>query len=178
MWWLRQRWRITWFILSQMGCQQAKRKFTFTLPWPQKLVTVMYHLVGSFYYMVIRPIFSLSRIVAVHVSHWCIMHELSFIREVNMLLSHCTVRVKSTARKRKRGQVTEVNLDIFGQRSLRAKPNYRQPCTSTQKVKQFGMTYIHCAQSLAKSIPQSLSVGFSRHTGRRGEKEWKRERER
>lgn len=28
---------MTWFILSQMGCHQAKRKFTFTLLSPQKL---------------------------------------------------------------------------------------------------------------------------------------------
>lgn len=115
---------MTWFILFHISCQQAKGKFTFTLPWPQKLVNVTYHLFCTFSYMVIRPKFSLSRIV--YVSHWCIMHEIGFIRDVSVLLSQCTVQGKSTARKRKKGQVTEVHLDILGQRSLRAKPNYKQ----------------------------------------------------
>lgn len=75
----------------------------------------------------------------------------------------------------KRAQVTEVHLDILGQRSLKATPNYGQPCTSTEKEKQIGMTYIHCAQSLAKIYPTVFGSWLQRtRTGRRGERERER----
>lgn len=79
----------------------------------------------------------------------------------------------------KRGQVTEVHLDILGQRRLKAMPNYGQPCTSTEKEKQFGMTYIHCAQSLAKIYPTVFGSWLQQtRTGRRDEREREGDRER
>lgn len=53
--------------------------------------------------------------------------------------------------------------------------------TSTEKEKQFGMTYIHCAQSLAKIYPTVFGSWLQQTcTGRWGERERKggRERER
>lgn len=98
--------------------------------------------------------------------HKILMHNAwnQFHKEVNMLISQCTEKRKSTAKK---GQVMEVHLDILGQRSLRAMANYRQPFTSAQKEKQFGMTYIKSCQNLA-----------SGNIGRRGKKGEKREGER
>lgn len=81
------------------------------------------------------------------------------------------------ARRLKRGQVREMHLDIIWQRRLKATSNYGQPCTSTKK-KQFGMTYIHCAQSRAK-IYLTVFGSWQQQTriGRWGERERGRERE-
>lgn len=51
--------------------------------------------------------------------------------------------------------------------------------TSTEKEKQFGMTYIHCAQSLAKIYPTVFGSWLQQTcTGRWGERERKGGRER
>lgn len=51
--------------------------------------------------------------------------------------------------------------------------------TRTEKEKQFGMTYIHCAQSLAKIYPTVFGSWLQQTcTGRRGERERKGGRER
>lgn len=59
-------------------------------------------------------------------------------------------------RKTGRGQVKDVHLHILGQRRLRAKPKCGYPHTDTQREKQFRMTYISGAQSIAKMYPTVL----------------------
>lgn len=83
----------------------------------------------------------------------------------------------------KRGQVTEVHLDILEKRSLKAMPNYGQPCTSTKK-KNSTWNDLHslCSkscQNLSHSLWQLATADTYRGEGvkeREGERERTRER--
>lgn len=67
-----------------------------------------------------------------------------------LLFAHDKITSKENG---ERGQGKDVHLHILGQRRLREKPKYGWPRIDAQREKEFGMTYISCAQNLAKIYP-------------------------